>query len=231
MNAVLAGMGLINEESGGILLTKNGLSLITEYVKPAEEIAVLFRRFGLDKKTAAEEAFRTVAGSSLDIAVKLADYLYLERMLSRVVGSRCKSLEDLPCGSYPVKISLFIPGTSDLSMGNRCFKGDARLVAGPDSMGLVLTSKTITYKGIRGSLRRLSYLQGGQWRETIPDVNREWVIPCDAMKYIDSGNGLEKLTARVRAEATVREMPVSICDLCVPVFDLRKFFCRIVSNK
>ncbi|MDR1205833.1 MAG: hypothetical protein LBL26_10205 [Peptococcaceae bacterium] len=225
MNAVLVNMGLVDADGKNMALTKRGVSLIAKYVKPAEEIAILYKRFGLDDKTAGEEAFRTVAGSSLEIVQKLADYLYLERMLSKVADSRCKSLEALPCGNYPVKINLFIPGTSNLSMGNRGFRGDARLVAGPNSVGLVLTSKTIAYKGFRGTLKSLSYMQNGQWREAIPETKREWVIPCGAMEYVNSGDGLEKLTARVRAEATVPEMPVSVSDLCVSVFDLRKFFC------
>jgi Mn-dependent DtxR family transcriptional regulator len=224
MNAVLVSMGLIDEDGGGIALTKEGLSLITKYVKPAEEIAILYKRFGFDDQYAEEEAFKTVVGPSLEIIRQLADYLYLERMLSKVVDSRSKSLEALPCGHYPVQASMFIPGTSNLSMGNRGFKNNARLVVGPNSMGLVLTSKTIRYKGFRGTLKSLSYMQDGQWREAVPDAGREWVIPCDAMEYVNSGNGLEKLTIRVKAEATVPEMPVSISDLCVPVFDLRKFF-------
>jgi Mn-dependent DtxR family transcriptional regulator len=231
MNAVLVNMGLVDADGGNMALTKKGASLIAKYVKPAEEIAVLYRRFGLSDKAAGEEAFRTVAGSSLEIAGKLADYLYLERILSKVAGSRCESLEALPCGNYPVQVHLFIPGTSSLSMGNRGFKGDARLVAGPGSAGLVLTSKTVAYKEFRGTLKSLSYMQNGQWREAISDVKREWVIPCDAMEYVNSGDGLEKLTARVRAEATVPEMPVSVSDLCVSVFDLSKFFCRAVSYK
>jgi Mn-dependent DtxR family transcriptional regulator len=229
MNAALTGAGLIKEDGNGMTLTKKGISLITRYVKPAEEIAILCGQLGIDHEKAEEEVFKMVVASSLEIVERLANYLYLERMLGKVAGARCEALEALPEGTYPVKIHLFMPGTSDLSMGNRGFKNNARLLVGPNSMGLVLTSKTITYKRFRGTLKSLSYMQSSQWRDIIPDVKQEWIIPCDALEYVNTGDGMEKLTVRVRAEATAPEMPVSVSELCVSVFDLRKFFRQSVS--